>query len=654
MASVFDRLKERKLFQWALAYMAGAWVVFEVGDAVGGRWQLPDVLFQGLSVLLAIGFVVTLILAWYHGEKGRQTVSGPELLMIGLLLAIGGGVISMLGPAGRTVSIDPDPSSGKVEGDLAILSRLPGLAVLPLANRSGLAEDQYFADGIHDDLLTLLQRLPGLRVVSRTSTEAYRDTDKTVTAIGRELRVDYVLEGGVQRGGDRVRINLQLIDAHEDVHLWADSYDRALTPESLLEVQSDVVRNVTRELDVVLREEDLQRTARRMTRDPEAYDLFIRGREARNRGEPREAAELQERAVAEDPGFLAAFAEAAQVHALVYQAERTPERAEAARRAAERAAELDPGAEDAQLAMGFYLYRVEGDYPAALDWLGRAAGSLRGDAGYRAGTALVERRVGRWRSALASFEAAATLSPGNHIYARELGGTLLRMRRYAEAETWLQECVSTAPDPDTCQYLLGLLSWMRDGSPDEWRALEDAYSRWQLDMSRGDFRSALATLDDSETPHVTLAVWYPGELLAAWVYEALGDSARALESYTAAASILELQIAEGPADERHHQALGLAYAGLGRRTDALRESIAAVDRRPVERDALLGPVHLFALAAVHARLGNTEEALTALEQLLTIPSTFSATQLRSHFLLAPLQPDTGFLGLLDREPGRVF
>jgi TolB-like protein/Tfp pilus assembly protein PilF len=654
MASFFDRLKERKLFQWALAYVAGAWVVFEVGDVVGGRWQVPDVLFQALSILLAIGFVVTLILAWYHGEKGRQRVSGPELLMIGLLLAIAGGVVSMLGPADRSASPEQDPSSGAMESESAILGRLPGLAVLPLANRSGLREDQYFADGIHDDLLTLLQRLPGLRVVSRTSTETYRDTDKNVTTIGRELRVDYVLEGGVQRGSDRVRINLQLIDAHEDVHLWADSYERALTPESLLEVQSDVVRNVTRELDVVLREEDLARTARRMTRDPEAYDLFIRGRDAWNGGEGREAAELQERAVVEDPGFLAAFAAAAQAHAALYQAERTPERAEAARRAAERAVELDPGAEDAQLAMGFYLYRVEEDYPTALDWLGRASGTLRGDAGYRAGTALVERRVGRWRAAVGSFEAAAALSPGNWVYSRELAGTLLRMRRYAEAETWLQECVSTAPDPDACQYLLGWLSWMREGSPSEWRVVEDAYFTWQLDMSRGDFRSAQIILEDVESPHVSLGAWYPGELLAAWVCEALGDAARARESYAAAASVLESQIAVGPADERHHQALGLAYAGLGRRVDALREAREAVDQRPVERDALFGPGHLFALAAVHARVGNTEEALAALERLLTIPSTFSAIQLRSHFLLAPLHADTDFRALLNREPGRVF
>ena len=136
--SLLQRLKERKLVQWALAYLAGAWVLFEVTDAVGGRWNLPDVFFQGLFVVLVIGFFVTLVLAWYHGEKGRQRVSGPELLMVAALLVIAGGVLSMVGRESRPVQPEDQPASGEVESIAAALNQIPSIAVLPFANRSDL------------------------------------------------------------------------------------------------------------------------------------------------------------------------------------------------------------------------------------------------------------------------------------------------------------------------------------------------------------------------------------------------------------------------------------------------------------------------------------------------------------------------------------
>jgi serine/threonine-protein kinase len=490
--------------------------------------------------------------------------------------------------------------------------------------------------------------------VSRTSVEAYRDTDRPIREIGRELRADYLLEGGVQRAGDRVRITVQLIDAREDVHLWADTYDRVLAPESLFDVQSDVVRNVARELDVTLREEDLQRAARRTTRDPEAYDLFTRGREAWERGAIREATELFDRAIEHDPDFVVAHAAAAEAHAWVYsQSGRTPERAEAARRAAQRAVELDPESEDAQLAMGWYLYRVEKDYPEALGWLARASGNLRGDDRYHAGRGYMGRRAGRWRAAVASLETAATLSPGSPIYPRELAATLLRMRRYSEAEDWLRECLAR-PGLGLCLNNLGHLDWMRDGTPDAWHDLQGAYSQWELHMVLGDYRGALAALEGLGETHISQWQWYPKELLQALAHEGLGQVRRAEEGYAFAASILERQVEGNSSDERYHQALGLAYAGLRRRDDAVREAATAAELLPVERDALGGPEYLFVLAAVHARVGETEEALAILERVLTIPSRFSAAKLRTHYLLTPLHDDPAFLALLEREPGRVF
>jgi TolB-like protein len=334
--SLLQRLRERKLVQWALAYLAGAWVLFEVSDAVGGHLGWPEVLYRAFLVLLAIGFLVTLVLAWYHGEKGRQRVSGPELLMITVLLLICGGVLYMVRRESQVVEPIDQPAGDMAESDATTLNQLPGIAVLPFANRSDLSSDQYFADGIQDELLTRLQRVPGLRVISRTSSETYRATQLTIPEIGGELGVGYVLEGGVQRAGDQVRITVQLIDAVNDNHLWANTYDQVLTPENLFSIQSEIVGTVAGTLNIELREEERLRAARRSTTDPEALDLYLRGIAE----DEADAVPLLEAAIERDPRFVGAHAALAVRLARQYQMglQRSEEIAATARRAAERAA----------------------------------------------------------------------------------------------------------------------------------------------------------------------------------------------------------------------------------------------------------------------------------------------------------------------------
>lgn len=666
--SFWTRFVQRKLIQWTVAYIAGAWLVMQALDVVSDPWAVPVPVQRGIYLALLVGFFVALTLAWYHGEQGKQRVSGPELLILGMLFALGGLGLSFLGAEREstpTAAIAPEA----VDDLAGALEALPGIAVLPFANRSALAEDQYFADGFHDELLTRLQRTSGLRVISRTSVNAYRDTDRPVREIGQELRADYLLEGGVQRSGDRVRINLQLIDAREDVHLWADTYDRVLTPESLFDVQTQVVRTIAGELSITLREEGLQRAARRSTRDPQAYDLFIRGLEAWNRGTEdaarvrtlsQEAAELFGQATRQDPNFLVAHAFASQANARLwgYAGERTTERREAARHSAERAAELDRESEDAQLAMGVYLYRVEKDFDEALRWLGRASGSLRGDYEYHRYRGYTERRMGNWHAAVASLQAALALSPRSGNVWRELGVTYLNMRRYGDAEAALREAVALNPRSASPAFYLAQLPLLRDGDIQPRRAYTErfhgTFGSWELAMSAGDYRAALAILDRIQSPRSSTNVWQPKALLEGWTLKALGDTGAAREAFARAAHILEERIAQEPGDERYHAALGLAYAGLNRPSDAVQEATTATELIPIEKDALSGPFHLFALAAVHAQLGDTEEALAILERLLTIPSRYSAGSLRLEFLLKPLHDDPAFMELLQREPGRVF
>ncbi len=179
--SFLQDLKERKLVQWAIAYLAGAWVVFEVSDAVGGRWGLPDVVYQGLFILLVVGFFVTMVLTWYHGEKGRQRVSGPELMMIALLLVLAGTGMSLLrggGGAPETVTPAGEPEHPRT-----------AIAVLPFQNLSADGPYAYFASGLHDELLTQLAKVAALSVRGRTSVMGYAGTDKSIKEVGQELEV---------------------------------------------------------------------------------------------------------------------------------------------------------------------------------------------------------------------------------------------------------------------------------------------------------------------------------------------------------------------------------------------------------------------------------------------------------------------------------
>jgi TolB-like protein len=204
--SLLQRLKERKLVQWSLAYLAGAWVIYEATGTALEAWDIPVLLVRSIHVLLVIGFFVALVIAWYHGEKGRQRASGPELLMVAALLVVAGGVLTTLGPGTReTASDDPTNLPSPEPRDAR-----PSIAVLPFQNRSGVEEDAHFTDGLHDQIITHLTKISGLSVRGLTSVLVYRDSPKNLREIGEELNARYIVEGGVQRAGGDVLINVQL------------------------------------------------------------------------------------------------------------------------------------------------------------------------------------------------------------------------------------------------------------------------------------------------------------------------------------------------------------------------------------------------------------------------------------------------------------
>jgi adenylate cyclase len=301
----WKRLKEGKLVQWALAYLAGAWVLLQLTSVLGGMYDLPRTLVRAVPVLLAVGFLAALVLAWYHGEKGRQRVSGPELLMLGALLLIAGAAVAWVGGGAESPVAAAEPPGA---AEAAVDAR--SLAVLPFADLSEAGDQKWFAEGLAEEILTSLSRLPELRVIGRSSSFLFTAGATDDRVIAGTLGVAHLVKGSVRRVGDRIRATAQLVRTADGVQLWSEAYDRDAA--DLLDVQRDVAEKVAAALDIFLDDTRREKMFAAGTRDVEAFETFLRGRAifaAAHLGERgltlADANPWFERAMACDPGFAA-------------------------------------------------------------------------------------------------------------------------------------------------------------------------------------------------------------------------------------------------------------------------------------------------------------------------------------------------------------
>ena len=306
--NLWARLRRRKVVQWGVAYAAGAWALLEVLGFATDAFAWPAITKPLAMLGLAVGLPIVVALAWYHGDRGQQRVTGPELAVLTLLLFLGGGLLWLY--AQRSVPTTTTAAAVKPAPASAATDARPSIAVLPFENRSDESKDAYFVDGIHDDILTQLSKVSALRVISRTSVEQFRDTKLPVKAIADQLGVTKILEGGVQRAGDRVRIHVQLIDAGSDAHLWAESYDRELTVTNIFAIQSEVAAAIAAALKATLTAGEQARVNAIPTQSLDAWRDYQLGKQrmARRTTSALTAAEGHFRkAIALDPKFALAW-----------------------------------------------------------------------------------------------------------------------------------------------------------------------------------------------------------------------------------------------------------------------------------------------------------------------------------------------------------
>jgi TolB-like protein/Tfp pilus assembly protein PilF len=306
----WQSLRRRKVVQWGLAYVAGAWAFLQGLGYAGATFHWPDQVQQLSTLALLAGLPVVLVLAWFHGDRGEQRAGATEITIIALLLLGGGALLWLYDP------VDDAPAPAAVTASspatsAAVSDARPSIAVLPFENRSRLEEHAFFVDGIHDDILTQLSKVSALRVISRTSVERFRKTDLSVQQIAEQLGVKSVLEGGVQRAGNRVRINVQLIDATTDAHSWAEVYDRELTVANMFAIQSEVAAAIAGALKTALTPAEQAWVKQVPTQSLEAWEAYQLGRQRlakRTAGALAEAERFFQIAIDRDRTFALAYA----------------------------------------------------------------------------------------------------------------------------------------------------------------------------------------------------------------------------------------------------------------------------------------------------------------------------------------------------------
>ncbi|MES2403096.1 MAG: hypothetical protein V4567_02020 [Pseudomonadota bacterium] len=484
------RLKQRKLVQWALAYVAFAFAVIQVLDVIAQRFGWPDQIEKLLILALAIGFVVVLVLAWYHGERGAQKVSGTEIVILALLLAIGGGLLwrfERATPAPGSPDVaqrnpgeaTPDSVAGATPSGLRAVSAtaaaqaipIPAksVAVLPLSNESGDKDQQYFSDGLSEDLITALSQFAGLKVINRDSSFQFRGSKDSVQAIGEKLGVAHLLEGSVQKLGDEVRVSAELVNVSDGSTLWSQHYDRPY--KDLFALQDDITRSVAAALKAKLLEGGgaVVQSDRPPSGNLAAYTAYQRGVAYASLGTEagqHEAIAQFDHAIRLDPRYARAYVASSGAWGALagtFDTDAVAVRNDIAqsRAAVDMALQLDPELAAAHEALAGLMEAFDFNWTGALAESKRAVELAPGDSGAKFGLAAIQARLGRVASAVNLDRQALASAPLNALAYFGLGRKLIGLGQLDDAESALRQSIKLAPGASRPYAYLAVIAVLR-------------------------------------------------------------------------------------------------------------------------------------------------------------------------------------------------
>jgi TolB-like protein/Flp pilus assembly protein TadD len=652
LPNFFAELKRRNVYKVAIAYAIVAWLLLQAASILFPTFEAPPWTMKVFVAVIALGFPVAIVLAWAfeltpEGIKRAEDVdlsksvtrkTGRKLdffIIAVLLLVIGVLLFQRFHP-----KVSPAVSS----------SLDKSIAVLPFENLSEEKANAYFAEGIQNEILTRLATVRDLKVISRTSTAKYQSKPDNLKTVAQELGVSAILEGAVQKAGEKVRVNVQLIDARADTHLWAKSYDRDL--KDVLGVESEVSQEIAEALQANLSPSESHALASRQTRDTEAYDLFLRGEYELRQAESSLTADAFDRAdafyrqaLARDPNFAEAAAELArsrlrrhwQVSPLA------PAELEEVKSIIDRALALAPNSPEAHIALGLFFYFGHRQYEMALAEFNHTLELQPNNALARYACAAVYRRRGEWERSLADSQRAEELDPRDAGIPSDIGTTYQRLRLWKDAERAELRALAIDPhnrvaavnlfrtrlnatgDVDSVRRALNgfpeaikSLTLIRHGGVDADGDVEGITGIWvYLDVIERRFTDAFQEFE-KEVSNDELA--HLQQLAGRVALRVLAGETKAAKSAGEALPLLEARFRERPDDIFAVTELAWVYLALGRNADALRLSRQAADSMPVEKDAVRGPSFQIGLAQIEARAGAPEEAIKRVRRLLSIPA----------------------------------
>lgn len=544
------------------------------------------------------------------------------------------------------------------------------IVVLPFENL-GPADKDYFVDGMTDEVTSRLSNLSGLSVIATSSANQYRKTTKTFKQIGEELGVNYILQGTVRwetvDGETRVRVNPSLIRIEDGTQAWSQSMESVLS--SAFKLQADIAGRVAGALDVALATTEKKSLETTLTDNAEAYDYFLQASDYMDRSPSQANYEIAEkllaRAIRLDPSFAAAYARLARLHAVTFWFfyDRSENRAEKARMAAEKAIELSPQLSEAHEALGWCYYHTKLDYDNALREFNTALKLKPNNSNVYYGMAAVMRRQGNMRGSVDAFKKSVNGNPRAADIIRQLAETQTLLRDYQEADANYDKALEMTPDVTVIYWekARNLILWKGDIASAArvietgkrlGKVSEDEYipvfMALYSEIMSGNISKARRILDEVKTKEITnnQFTYYPTVLLKALLEDVQGKTSSAKIYFDSARIFLEKNLSSNPNDERLRSSLGIAYAGLGRKEEAIRSGLRGVELLPVEKEAWRGSYRLYDLAMIYTMTGDHEKATDTIERLLSIPSEVSGQLLKIEPWWKPLQENKRFQKLI--------
>jgi TolB-like protein/thioredoxin-like negative regulator of GroEL len=669
-----------------------AWVLLQAADFGLDMIEAPNWVVQALFLLASLGLVGVLIFSWVfemtpegikkESDIDRASSITPQtgrkldrviIAALGLLVVyfvIDKVLLQDQAPTAEQAAIESSSRTGKHSepdpGPISEPIRDNSIAVLPFANRSRLEDDEFFTDGIHDDLLTQLAQIDDLKVISRTSVMEYRDTTKKISEIASELGVSTILEGGVQRAGNRVRINAQLIDVATDEHLWAQTFDREMTIENIFDIQSEISRQIVTAVKGELSAEEQQRIDERPTDNLAAWEAYLHGKAAVTAGGYTVDTYIQaepwvQRAVELDPNFARAWALLAQIYLnRLWIGEYSPELRELARQTTDRAAQLAADDPIVISAQAEFLYRAENDYEQALQMFNQAAEDAPGDSNIWNNIAALERRLGRWEDAVDHFYKAWQLDPRSVNAGFSFLQTLSALQDWERMDSMVEELMRAFPASGAIkgQQAQAML-WGR-GDLEETLAFwalvppeqrnEASGMKSNLLVMQEDWEGAIEWIQDPEQNLQRMPMFNPINLLAGEVHHWAGNEEEARWHFEQYLDEVRDQPRDQPMEEAFRLAfMGWAYAYLGDRESALAAARAAEETAGLDKDQVFGMLIYQFNTHTLAKAGEMDEALARYEAELGTPVGFVPWQLRLHPRFAFLREDPRFIKLISGD-----